>query len=406
MTNKTPANNDNFPTLWVMMLGVLIAVGPLAIDMYLPALPSMAKDLGTTTESVSRSVPAYFLGLVFGQLFYGPWSDRVGRVLPMYVGMTLFVIASIICATANSETMLFAGRTLQALGACVTGVVTRAATRDVMTPVQMAKAFSLMVLVMGIAPILAPSLGALLLRFFEWRALFWVLAGYGILNIILTKLFLKETLKPEFKNTKPMSQTFKGYANLLKDSRFTIPAVAGGLLQGAFFMYLSISSALFMEGYGLSAQTFAMVFGSNAFGFIALTQINQFLTRRFHLVSLFRFGACIQLVSAFTLLAAGVVWGLDTPFWVVYAMIFCCVAGLGLTQPNAGAIALVHQKHRAGMASATQGALTFSVGIFGGVVLSLIDTNMVLKLGVAIAVLVSIGTMLVFRLDPKMRLSD
>lgn len=403
--SQTPPADD-FPTLWVMMLGAMIAIGPLAIDMYLPALPSMAKDFGTTTESVSRSVPAYFVGLVFGQLFYGPWSDRVGRVLPMYVGMSLFVVASIICATAQSEMVLFVGRTLQALGACVTGVVTRAATRDVMTPVQMAKAFSLMVLVMGVAPILAPSLGAVVLRFFEWRALFWLLAGYGILNMVLTKLFLKETLKPQFKNTAPMSQSFKGYGELLKDTRFLVPAVAGGLLQGAFFMYLSISSALFMEGYGLSAQTFAIVFGSNAFGFIALTQVNQFLTRRFHLVSLFRFGACVQLVSALVLLGFGLVLGLKTPFWLVFFAIFFCVAGLGLTQPNAGAIALIHQKHRAGMASATQGALTFSVGIFGGFVLSLINTNLVLKLAVAITVLVSIGVFLVFRLDNKMRLSD
>lgn len=407
MTNPspppTPKLNQPFPTLWVMMLGVMIAIGPLAIDMYLPALPSMAKDLGTTTESVSRSIPAYFVGLVFGQLFYGPWSDRVGRVLPLYVGMTIFVLASMLCAMAQSEWALFVGRTLQALGACVTAVVSRAATRDVMTPVQMAKAFSLMVLVMGIAPILAPSLGALVLKFFEWRALFWLLAGYGIFNMILAKLFLKETLKEEFRNYAPASQTLKGYGNLLKDKRFLTPAVAGGLLQGAFFIYLSISSALFMEGYHLSEQQFAIAFGANAFGFIAMTQLNQFLTRRYHLVQLFRFGACWQLVAALALLIMGLTMGLESPFWAVFGSIFCCVAGLGLTQPNAGAIALAHQKHRAGMASATQGALTFSVGIFGGFVLSLINTNMVLKLALAITVLVSIGTFLAFRLNRHLR---
>lgn len=405
-SSSSTSSEQDFPTLWVMMLGVMIAVGPLAIDMYLPALPNMATDLSVSTESVSKSVPAYFIGLVVGQLFYGPFSDRVGRVLPMYIGMVLFVLASILCATAQSEWVLFVGRTLQALGACVTAVVSRAATRDRLDPVQMSRAFSLMILVMGLAPILAPSLGALLLKFSGWRTLFWFLAGYGVLNLVLTKLFLKETLKKEHRNTAPIHQTLKGYASLLKDKRFMIPAVAGGLLQGAFFMYLSISSALFMEGYHLNAQQFAIVFGANAFGFVLLTQINARLAKHFHLVQLFRAGACIQLVSAMCLFVCGVLWGTSTPMWACFLTIFCCVAGLGLTQPNAGAIALIHQKHRAGLASATQGALTFSVGIFGGFVLSLIATNVVLKIGIAMSVLVIFGTVLVFCLNPKMSLVE
>lgn len=395
---------DSFPTLWVMIMGVMIAIGPLAIDMYLPALPRMADDFGVSTQSVARSVPAYFIGLVFGQLFYGPLSDRIGRVLPMYIGMGIFVVASVICATTTQEYVLFAARTLQALGACVTAVVTRAAIRDVLSPVQMARAFSLMILVMGLAPILAPSLGALLLKFFDWHVLFWFLAAYGILNIVLTKLFLKETLAPENRNTEPMSKTFSGYVDLLKDKRFLLPAVAAGLLQGSFFIYLTISSELFMVHYGVSEERFALLFGANAFGFIALTQVNQFLARRFHLVKLLRFGAAFQLVSAVVLLALGVTLGGAAPLWAVFLSIFCCIAGLGLTQPNAGAIALVHQKHRAGMASAAQGALQFSVGIFGGLLLSLFHVSPVLKLGISATLLLSLGAFLVYRLNPKMSL--
>ncbi len=401
-TNNQIQTQDNFPTLWVMAMGVMIAIGPLAIDMYLPALPSMAKDFGVSVSQVASSVPAYFVGLVFGQLFYGPFSDKVGRVLPMYIGMTIFVVASIICATTNNEYVLFAARTLQALGACVTAVVTRAAIRDVLTPVQMARAFSLMVLVMGLAPILAPSLGALVLKFFEWHMVFWVLAGYGVLNLILTKLFLKETLPVDKRNTQPILQTFKGYGDLFKDKTFVVPAVAGGLLQGAFFIYLSSSSELFMVNFGASEQKFALLFGANAFGFVALTQVNQWLTKRFHLVSLLRFGACMQLVSALCLLALGLMFGGDAPLWAVFVSVFCCVAGLGFTQPNASAIALTYQKHRAGMAAAAQGALQFSVGIFGGFLLSAIDVNVVVKLGIIISILVAIGTVLVYRLDNKM----
>ncbi len=370
MNTQAPPNNKqqtDFPTVWIMVMGVMIAIGPLAIDMYLPALPSMAEDFGVTTADVARSVPAYFVGLVFGQLFYGPFSDRVGRVKPMYLGMSIFVVASIICATTTNEYVLFAARTMQALGACVTAVVTRAAIRDTLSPIASARAFSLMVLVMGLAPILAPSLGTVVLEVATWHGIFWVLAAYGVLNIVLTKVFLKETLAPENRNTRPVSETFVGYIELFKDGRFVLPAVAAGLLQGAFFIYLSIASELFMESFGLSERQFAIAFGVNAFGFIAMTQLNQFLTKRVHLVTLLRLGASMQWIFAVCLMSMGLMWGAEAPFILVFVSIFLCISGLGLTQPNATAIALAFQKKRAGMASAAQGALQFSVGIFGGV---------------------------------------
>lgn len=404
--NQIQATKDKpFPTLWVLIMGVIIAIGPLAIDMYLPALPSMAEEFGVSTTSVARSVPAYFIGLVFGQLFYGPFSDRVGRVKPMYIGMAIFIVASVICAMTTNEWVLFVARTMQALGACVTGVVTRAAIRDTLSPVQSARAFSLMMLVMGVAPILAPTLGAAILQVADWHTLFWFLAAYGVLVVILTKLFLKETLAPENRNTRPMSETFIGYVDLLKDKTFVVPAVAAGLLQGSFFIYLSISSVLFMENYGLSERAFAIAFGANAFGFIALTQVNQFLTQKFRLVKLLRFGALIQVVSALCLLLLGLMFGGQASFVLVFLAIFCCIAGLGFTQPNAGAIALAFQKKRAGMAAAMQGALQFSVGIFGGLLLSLFDANPVTKLGITATILTAIGTYLVYQLDAKLDLS-
>lgn len=344
MNTTSHSATKPFPTFWVLILGVMIAIGPLSIDMYLPALPSMAAEFGVSTTSIARSIPAYFVGLVFGQLVYGPLSDRVGRVKPMYVGMTLFVLASIICATTTSEMTLFIARTVQAMGACVTGVVTRAAIRDTLNPMQSARAFSLTMLVMGVAPILAPTFGAVMLEVAEWHAIFWFLAAYGVLIIILTRFFLKETLLPENRNTQPWIQTFAGYADLLKDRSFITPALSAGLLQGSFFIYLSISSVLFMENYGLSKQAFAIAFGANAFGFMALIQINQFLVKKFRLVQLLRFGAIMQVVSAACLLLLGVLFGGSASFALVFLAIFCCIAGLGLTQPNASAIALAFQK--------------------------------------------------------------
>ena len=389
-----------------MMLGVMIAIGPLSIDMYLPAFPSMAEDFGVNVGTIAKSVPAYFLGLVFGQLFYGPFSDRIGRVRPLYLGMSIFIIASIICATTNNEYALFIARTLQALGACVTTVVTRAAIRDTLNPVQSARAFSLMVLVMGVAPILAPSLGALILKVADWHGIFWFLASFGVLNLLLTKCFLKETLKPENRNTRPMSESFGQYLSLMKDRTFMLPAVASGLLQGAFFIYLSISSELFMVNYRLTEHQFAIAFGVNAFGFIALTQVNQFLTKRFHLVNLLRTGAVIQLAAAGVLLILGLIFGGKASFYWVFASLFICIAGLGLTQPNATAIALAFQKKRAGLASALQGALQFSVGIFGGLLIGLFELDPVTRLGITTSILVAVGTFLVFYINPKLDLSS
>jgi len=396
----------DLPVAWIMMLGLMVAVGPLSIDMYLPALPSMADDFGVSTAFMANSVPAYFVGLVFGQLFYGPFSDRVGRVKPLYMGMTLYVIASVICATTDNEYVLFVGRTMQALGACVGAVVTRAAIRDRLTAKQTAKAFSIMVLVMGLAPILAPSLGALFLQFSTWHSIFWFLAAFGALNLLLTKFFFFETLTEENRNVRPAKEVLSQYWDLLKDPSFNYPAIGGGLLMGAMFVYISSASELIMDTYGVSATHFGWLFGMNAAGFVGLTQLNQWLTNRFRILSILRFGAMMQVLSAGTLFVVGIFLGTDAWLPLVLACIFFCIAGLGLTQPNASAIALAFQKQRAGMASALQGSLMFSVGIFGGLLLNLFPLNPVLKMGIALFVLMSLGAFLIWQIDRDLDLDD
>lgn len=397
---------NHYPTTWIMLLGLIVAIGPLTIDAYLPALPSMAKDFGVPTSFIANSVPAYFVGLVIGQLFYGPLSDRIGRITPLYIGMTVYVLASVLCATTNNEYVLFVARTVQALGACVGSVVTRAMIRDRMPPTQMAKAFSLMTLVMGIAPILAPSLGALLLKFADWRVIFWFLAGMGLLNIGITKLFLFETLDKDKRNHFSIKQLLAQYVELLKDPNFNYPAVGAGLLMGSMFVYISASAELIMENYHVSPQHFSWIFGMNAGGFIALTQVNQFLVNRFHLVALLRFGAMIQVLASGALLCLGLVFGADAWLPLVLVSIFFCISALGLTQPNAAAIALAFQKRRAGMASALQGSLNFVVGIFGGLLLNIFPVNAVAKLGLTMFILMSLGCFLVWQIDKNLDLSN
>lgn len=323
----TRVRSSELPVAWIMMLGLIVAIGPLSIDMYLPALPAMADDFGVSTAFMANSVPAYFVGLVFGQLIYGPLSDRVGRVKPLYFGMALYVVASIVCATTSSEYVLFAGRTVQALGACVGAVVTRAAIRDRLTAKQTAKAFSIMILVMGLAPILAPSLGALFLQFFDWHSIFWFLAAFGMLNLLLTKFFFFETLSEENRNARPAKEVLSQYWDLLKDPRFNYPAIGGGLLMGAMFVYISSASELIMDTYGVSATHFGWLFGMNAAGFVALTQLNQWLTNRFRILSILRFGTMMQVISAAALFVIGLIdlWyrRLATASIGLYLFLYC-----------------------------------------------------------------------------------
>ncbi|WP_290000390.1 multidrug effflux MFS transporter [Faucicola atlantae] len=400
----TPDPSAPYPTVWIILLGLIIAVDPLSIDMYLPALPTMAQDFGVVTRWIANSVPAYFIGLVVGQLFYEPLSDRIGRIRPLYVGTVVYVVACVICATTTSVAVLFAGRTLQALGACVGSVVVRAMIRDCLNPTQMAKAFSLMTLVMGIAPILAPSLGSLLLQISSWRAIFWFLAGFGVLSLMLIKVFLQETLPPDRRHVLPLRQVLRQYVDLLKDTRFRYPALGAGLLMGSMFVYISAAPQLMMEEYGVSATHFSWIFGMNAAGFIGLTQVNQWLVGRVKLVQLLRIGALVQVSAAGTLMTLGLLFGTHAWLWAVLASIFCCIAGLGLTQPNAGAIALAFQKHRAGMASALQGSLNFIVGIFGGLLLNVFALNSVAKLGMTLFALMAVGTWLVWQIDQDLDL--
>lgn len=400
----TPDPSAPYPTVWIILLGLIIAVGPLSIDMYLPALPTMAQDFGVVTRWIANSVPAYFIGLVVGQLFYGPLSDRIGRIRPLYVGTVVYVVACVICATTTSVAVLFAGRTLQALGACVGSVVVRAMIRDRLNPTQMAKAFSLMTLVMGIAPILAPSLGSLLLQISSWRAIFWFLAGFGMLSLMLIKVFLQETLPSDRRHVLPLRQVLRQYVDLLKDTRFRNPAAGAGLLMGSMFVYISAAPQLIMEEYGVSATHFSWIFGMNAAGFIGLTQVNQWLVGRVKLVQLLRIGALVQVSAAGTLMTLGLLFGTHAWLWAVLASIFCCIAGLGLTQPNAGAIALAFQKHRAGMASALQGSLNFIVGIFGGLLLNVFALNSVAKLGMTLFAWMAVGTWLVRQIDQDLDL--
>lgn len=345
----------------LLILGALSAFGPLAIDFYLPAFPTMARAFATDVEHVQLSLAAYFVGLALGQLIYGPVADRYGRRKPLLVGVTLFTLASLACAFAPSLEWLIAARFVQALGGCAGMVVTRALVRDSCDPVQGAKVFSQLMLVMGVAPILAPLAGGLLLNSFGWQAIFVSLTLFSALCGIAVALRLPETLAPDAPRP-PLRGTFGRYVALLRDTEFVAFALAGGVAMAGMFGYIAGSPFVFIELYGVPADQYGWLFGSNAAGFIIVSQINAqllrlrgpgFWLRRF----VWFYFACAAILLMLALSKPAMLWPLLIP-------LFAGLASLGSILPNATACAMAKQGSQAGLASALMGSLQFCVAAF------------------------------------------
>lgn len=388
---------------WIAILALLTALGPLSIDMYLPALPAMAADLSVKTALVANSLPAYFFGLALGQLVYGPLSDRVGRKLPLYFGLSLFVVASLACAFADNISMLLVARFFQALGGCVGVVIARAAIRDHLSMSDSAQAYSMLLLVMGVAPILAPVLGSWLLLVTGWQGIFVVLVAVGILCLGLVHFYFKETLNVENRRKLTVKQVFSTYWDLLKDHRFRTPALAGGLLGAAMFTYISASSELFIDHFGVSAQHFAWIFGFNALGLIALSQVNSRLVKRIGLLRLLHIGASMQTFGVIFLLCLALTE--HATLWTTMFGLFFVVSGIGFTGPNATAISLAFQGHRAGMASALVGALQFGFGLMAGLALYILPFDLMRSMSTVMLMLVGSGLIAVYVLRWRERQS-
>ncbi|WP_130802324.1 multidrug effflux MFS transporter [Acinetobacter ihumii] len=382
-------SRQQYSFAWIMLLALLTALGPLSIDMYLPALPQMADDFGVSTQMMANTLPAYFFGLAMGQLIYGPISDRIGRKKPLYVGLSLYAIASVLCVFASSEWNLIVLRVVQALGGCVGVVIARAAIRDRLDIQGSAQAFSSMMIVMGIAPIAAPTIGAWILYFSNWRAVFVCLAFIGCISLFCVHFFFKETLQPSRRLKLSFQQVLTLYASILKDQSFRFPMLAGCLTGGALFSYISSASPVMMDMYGLNQQQFAYAFGLNAMGIIVLSSINKRLVSRVSTINRLKLGGVIQFSGALTVFIAGL-FG-HPAIEIVMIGLFLTVSGLGFTGPNAMALAMSGQGARAGTASAIMGSGQFAVGLLVGVLLNFLVWNSLLNMGIMMLMLTTGG---------------
>lgn len=343
-----------------IVLGLITAVGPFAIDMYLPALPSMGKTLGASTSAVQMSLMAYFIVIGICQLFYGPLSDIVGRKLPIYGGLIIFTMGSIGCALAPSIEILIGFRVVQAFGACAGMVIPRAIVRDLYTGHDATRLMSLLMLTVSISPILAPLTGSFVIGAFGWRGVFVVLTIAAVLALILAITQLKETREDHHRADSTWRGAFSAYALLLRDGEFIGLVLVGALGVSSFFVYLGSASFVLINHYGLTPKLFSLCFALNAASFFGFSQLTGMLTQRYGLPKVVRVAAA-GFALAMIVLALVFAAGIDNLF-ALMAPLFIGYGFLGLVIPTTAVLALEHHGAIAGTASALMGALQMIIG--------------------------------------------
>ena len=367
----------------IILLGGLTALAPVSIDMYLPALPTIGLAFSAEPGHVQLSLASFFLGLATGQAFYGPISDRFGRKRPLYAGMLLFALASAGCAVATSIDTLIVLRFFQALGACSGQVIARAVVRDLFSARESARVFSLLLLVMGVSPILAPLVGGQLIGWFEWRVVFWVITGLGLLGLAGVVFRLPETHRHEHKRSLQLDKVLGVYAQLLKDRTFVGYALTGGLAMAGLYTYIVATPFVFIQLFQVPANRFGLFFGANAVGLVAAAQLNVRLVRRHETDVVIRKVLIIEVVTGILLLA-GTAAG-----WIGLAgtalMLFVYIASVGCLFPNTTAMAMAAHGDKAGSASALVGTLQFTLAAIAASAVGAANNGTALPMAVVIA---------------------
>ncbi len=341
-------------------LGLLAAVGPFAIDMYLPALPAIAEDLQVSTSAAQMTLMAFFIAFGLSQIVYGPASDALGRKPPLYFGLTLFLIGSIGCAFAPTIGWLIFGRVVQGLGAAAVMVIPRAIVRDLYSGVEATRMMSTIMLVFSVSPILAPTIGGWLISFIGWRAIFIAVGVVTLIGLALVRFVLRETWPAQRRVSSALPNILANYRMLLGHRRFLGLTFIGGFGMSSFFTFLASSSFIYINHFGLTASQFGLAFGVNAIGFIGASQFAAPLAQRFGSERVVAAAVTGYLLFALALFAATLA-GADN-LYLLMAQLFFCFAFLGLVVPSTMVLALDDHGPIAGMASALGGTLQMVMG--------------------------------------------
>lgn len=368
----------------IVILGALSAFAPLSIDMYLPALPQLGRDFGASASQTQLTLSACLLGLALGQMLAGPISDALGRRRPMLIGVACYTLASLLCVIAPSVGVLALLRFVQGFAGAAGIVIARAIVRDLYTGIDAARFFSLLMLVNGSAPILAPIIGGQLLRFTTWHGVFVTLAIIGTLLFIAAATGLRETLPPDSRQTGGFRAILGTFRRLLTDRSFMGYALSSGLAFAAMFAYISGSPFVLQEIYGVSPQLFSILFGTNALGIVIAGQVSGRLVGKVpprRLVTLGQVASASGGVALLAVVVAGI--GLAG----ILPALFVVVASLGFILPNATTLALTGHPRTAGSASALLGVLQFAIGAAAAPLVGIGGARSALPMAMVIATL-------------------
>jgi len=367
------------PAQTVVVLGGLTMFGPLSLDLYLPALPQLADDLNASASAAQLSITACLVGLAVGQLLAGPLSDRLGRKRPLIIGLVAYLLASIACALAPSVTVLIVLRLIQGLGGAAGIVISRAIARDLYSGSALMIFFSRLLLIAGLAPVLAPILGGQLSLIMSWRGIFGVLAGFGAVLLLAGWFGLKETLPPERRIVGGLRRTLQSYNTLLHDRFFVGCALSSGLAGATMFAYIAGSTFVLQRIYGMSPQGFSFVFGGISLGLVVAAQIGARIALVWPLTRVLGLGLMINLFGATALLVT-VITGL--PMGVLIGALVVMVCAVGLIFPTANALAMADYPDLAGTASSLQGLSQFVFGAVAAPLVGIAGEHTAVPLGI------------------------
>jgi len=372
------------PWFLPLILGAMSAFGPLATDMYLPAFPAIAAGLPADPAAVQGTLAAFFAGMSVAQLVYGPLADRFGRKPPLLAGLVIFTAASIGCALTGDIGALAWLRFGQGLGGCAGMVMARAIVRDVAEGNAAIGLMSQLTLVMGLAPILAPSLGSALLVVGDWRLIFWALAIYSAALAVVVALALPESLPEENRRRDGPLGVVGTYLRLLRDRRFLGLTLAATLPIAGMFAYIGGSPFVYMDLFGVSPTHYGLFFGANAFGIMLASQANGFAVRRMPALRVLRWGLLAMAAAGVALLFAAVT-GFGG-FWAIAGLLFLYVSGIGVVMPLGTTLAMAPQGRNAGSASALIGTLQFGLGAVAGALVGALHDATAVPMAAVIAV--------------------
>jgi len=380
------------------VLGTLIALGPFSIDMYLPSFDSIATEFAISKKDVGLSLTSYFLGIALGQLIYGPLMDKYGRKKPLLIGLVIYFVAAISCAYSPSLTWLVASRFFLAVGASGGMVAAKAVVRDIFPPEEVARAMSFLMLIMGGAPIIAPTVGGIVITFFSWHVIFIILSVFSLLMFLSVFRFLPESIEPDASVQLKLGKVLKKYYGILTDKVFLTFSMAGSFTLGALFAYISNAPILFMDNFNLSETEFGWLFGLNAGGLIVGSQINRLFLKKNSTFKVTKVISVLLVVLSVFLILNSV---LGTDFYLTITNLFFILFLLGFQNPNTTALSLYPFTNRAGRASALIGSLKMGMGAVASFIISSFDTQSMLPMAGVIFVCLLSSCFFIFRFQIK-----